>query len=126
MGYFNFCFMSKLKQSLRKIPYWAYLLVLFSIVTNTLYVIYKQQAGIDCQSNHRENGKCIIDHVTPGGAAEKAGLRPGDILVTIDSIDVNEWSSIYRGQRAGDTFYYGIIRDGQKIELLVVFSSFME
>ena len=116
----------KIRHYIKSIPYWAYLLVVLSIVTNTLYFIYHKQIGIDCQSNHRENGQCIIDHVIPGGAADKAGIRPGDILVTIDSIDVREWSSIYRGDRAGDTSYYGIIRDGEKIELPVVFSSISE
>jgi signal transduction histidine kinase len=116
----------KVKRFISRIPYWAYLLVILSIVTNTFYFIYKQQEGIDCQSNHHENGNCVIDYVTPGGAAEKAGIKPGDILVTIDSIEVHEWSSIYRGDKAGDTCYYGIIRDGRKIELPVVFSSSLE
>lgn len=116
----------KLKRFFSTIPYWAYLLVLLSIVTNTLYFFYKQQEGIDCQSNHVENGSCVIDYVTLGGAAERAGLRPGDILVTIDSIEVHEWSSIYRDTKAGDTCFYGIIRGGQKIELPLVFISSLE
>ena len=33
----------KVKRFITAIPYWAYLLVLLSIVTNTLYFIYKQQ-----------------------------------------------------------------------------------
>ena len=114
------------KRFIRGIPYWAYLLILLSIVCNTIYFIYKQQAGIDCQSNHTENGKCIIDHVTPGGAAAKAGIRPGDILLTIDSIDVREWASVYRGVKAGDTCLYEIIRDGQKMEFPLIFSSQLE
>ncbi|MBM3435136.1 MAG: PDZ domain-containing protein [Bacteroidetes bacterium] len=116
----------EIKRFIKSIPYWAYLLVLLSIVTNTLYFIFKQQEGIDYQSNHWENGLFIIDYVTPGGAAEKAGIRPGDILVTVDSMDVIEWSSIYRGTKAGDTSFYGIIRGGQKMELPVVFSSMLE
>jgi S1-C subfamily serine protease len=90
---------------------------------NTLYFIYKHQTGVDGQSNHRVNGKCVITYVTPGGASDKAGMLPGDTLLTVDGMDVHEWSNLYRGDNAGDIAIYGVIRNGQELELPVVFTS---
>jgi S1-C subfamily serine protease len=81
------------------------------LAINTLYFIYNQQVAVDGLSYHLENGIEIIDHVTPGGAAEKAGIRQGDILMTIDSLEVQERLSVYRGKKSGDVSNYGIIRE---------------
>jgi signal transduction histidine kinase len=105
------------------IPAWAFVLVLLAITVNTLYFIYKHQTGVDGQSNQRVNGKCLITYITPGGASEKAGMLPGDTLLTVDGIEVREWSNLYRGDKAGDTAIYGVIRNGQELGLPVVFTS---
>ena len=93
------------------------------MTVNTVYFIYKHQTSVDGQSNRRINGKSVISRVTPGGAADNAGILPGDTLITVDGMDVHEWSNIYHDVRVGDTCYYGVVRDGKTLELPVVFTS---
>jgi signal transduction histidine kinase len=111
--------LNAIKRFITTVPLWAFLLVLLAIVVNTLYFYYRGHQGADGQSNTNR----VINYVTPGGPADKAGIIPGDSLVTVDSMDVSEWSSLFRGDQAGDTAVYGVIRDGQKLDLPLVFSS---
>jgi signal transduction histidine kinase len=115
--------LKSLKRIISIVPVWAFLLVLLAITVNTLYFIYKHQIPVDGQSNQRVNGKCLITYVTPGGAADNAGMLPGDTLLTVDSFDVHEWSDIYHGEKVGDTCIYGVVRNGQPLGLPVVFTS---
>jgi len=108
---------------LKTVPVWAFALVLLAVSVNTVYFIYKHQISVDGQSNHRINGRSVISHVTPGGAADKAGMLPGDTLITVDGMDVHEWSNINHDVRAGDTCIYGVVRNGQPLDLPVVFTS---
>lgn len=115
--------MNTFRRLIKVVPAWAFMLVLLALTVNTLYFIYKHQTGVDGQSNHRINGKCVITYVTPGGASDNAGMLPGDTLLTVDSMEVGEWSNLYRGDKAGDTAIYGVIRNGQELELPVIFTS---
>ncbi len=108
-----------------RFPYWTYLLVLLAAVINTMYFVFNKQVTCDGQSNQWVNGHYIIDHITPGGAAEKAGMQSGDILMTLDSMEVHEWLSVYQGKTVGDTCLYGVIREGEAIEFPLVFTSYM-
>jgi signal transduction histidine kinase len=92
-------------------------------MVNTLYFIYNHQVAVDAQSNQLVNGKCVITYMTPGGASEKAGMMLGDTLLTVDSMEVHEWSNLVRPHKAGDTCIYGVARNGQEIGLPVVFTS---
>lgn len=111
--------MNAIRRFITTVPAWAFALVLLTMTVNTLYFIYRGQQSSDGQSNNNR----IINYVTPGGPADKAGILPGDSLVTVDSMDVSEWSSLYRGDQAGDTAIYGVIRNGQQLSLPLVFSS---
>ncbi|MDX9905403.1 MAG: histidine kinase [Bacteroidales bacterium] len=115
--------MNAIKRFIKAVPLWAFLLVLLAVTVNTLYFVYMYQTSVDGQSNRRINGKSVISRVAPGGAADNAGMLPGDTLVTVDGMDVHEWSDIFHDVRAGDTCYYGVIRDGKTLELPVVFTS---
>lgn len=42
----------------------------------------------------------VIGQLSPGGAAERAGLRPGDRVVAIDGIAVDSWDALVRMVRA--------------------------
>ncbi len=57
------------------------------------YVMLSQEqdlpaAGILGIRMHDEDGTCSISEVVPGGAAEKAGLKKGDTLVSVDGVAV--------------------------------------
>ncbi len=118
--------MTALKQSLRRIPYWAYLLVLLVIVVNTIYFIYRYKAAVDGTGFIFQNGKCLITSIAPGGPAEKAGLRNGDIILAIDTMRVFNASQVlhcYDISQAGDTLIYTIQRNHTKIEIPLVLGS---
>jgi len=60
----------------------------------------------------------IIQSVVPGGAAETAGLKEGDVILKIDDKEVyqpNELQAIIGQKSAGDVVQLTIWRDGKSI-----------
>ncbi|MGL4728676.1 MAG: RIP metalloprotease RseP [Bosea sp. (in: a-proteobacteria)] len=45
-----------------------------------------------------------VEAVTPGGAAERAGVRPGDLVISVDNVEVRGFSDLQRivSTRAGE------------------------
>ena len=69
-------------------------------------------------SGTAHEGGCIIAEVTPGSAAEKAGLKPGDVVVAVDGKPTADILSIFRIIRAkhvGDTVAVEFLR-GEKAQ----------
>ena len=78
------------------------------------------------------DGALVID-VKPGGAAEKAGLRPtrrdaagrlrlGDVIVAVDASPVKDSDDLARwleGRAVGETVEITILRDGERLKLRV-------
>ena len=65
-----------------------------------------------------------VNAVTAGGAADKAGIREGDILTAIDGTgiaDTSELTATVKQYRAGDTAVVSLWRGGQTITLTVTF-----
>ena len=64
-----------------------------------------------------------ISGVTPGGAAELAGLQAGDILLNYNEqpmTDLQVYSNLLRGSAPGDTVSLDIQREGQQLTLEAV------
>jgi len=63
----------------------------------------------------------VIGDVLPGGAAEQAGVFPGDKLVAIDSIPVTRWREIEAtvSKSAGRHMSWDIERTGKRIKVLL-------
>jgi len=64
-----------------------------------------------------------VVEVLPGTPAEKAGLEPGDLIVTIDGddiADVRAYAGILRAHEPGDTVRIRVVRYGEEIEVEAV------
>jgi M6 family metalloprotease-like protein len=61
-----------------------------------------------------------VESVTPGLSAARAGLRKGDLIVKIDSLDLNhpeKLGAILAGRSVGDTVTLTVRRDGNTEEI---------
>ncbi|HVS69678.1 MAG TPA: PDZ domain-containing protein [Phycisphaerae bacterium] len=76
----------------------------------------------------------MIGAVIPGEAADKAGLKPRDIVLTIDGKEfskspvpdlmVTQFTGVLDRHKPGDTVTLGILRDGQKQDIKVTLGEF--
>lgn len=94
------------------------------------YVRSRPMLGITVQTydaaaavyyNH-EPGLFVSD-VTPGGAADLAGMLIGDKITAIDGIEVNDSAlfNFYKERsKIGETITVTVVRDGESIDLTVV------
>ena len=68
--------------------------------------------GINSEESH---GRVFVTRVTAGGPAEKAGLRPGDLILTVKGTTVNGLPDLYRKVwalgNAGVDVPLGILRE---------------
>lgn len=62
-----------------------------------------------------------VDGVTPGGAADRAGLQAGDVIVAVDGAPVGGFSDLQRVTRdgAGAAMTLSVLRDGATFEATV-------
>ena len=65
-----------------------------------------------------------IDGVEEGGAAQKAGIRPKDIVIALDDYEVHNVTDLTRALRhykAGDTATVTLLRGGREMTLSITF-----
>ena len=112
--------MGTFAKSLRQIPYWAYMLVIFVVIVNTLYLSYKVRVPCDALLyNYTDTYGVIVDG-DPSGPGYMAGIRLGDTLVSVNHKPFNTWLDGYQGKSAGDSGMYQIRRNGRDLQILVV------
>ncbi|WP_058185258.1 trypsin-like peptidase domain-containing protein [Terracidiphilus gabretensis] len=64
----------------------------------------------------------LVQYVQPGGPAEKAGLQPGDIIVTIDGRSIKDGDDLVNdiaARRPGSSARLGYIREGKQADATV-------
>lgn len=64
----------------------------------------------------------IVASVEPGGPAEKGGLKPGDIITTIDGRQIKDGDDLVNdiaSRRPGSTIRLGFLRDGKPTDAMV-------
>ena len=86
--------------------------------------IYDVNSDIAKEYGLSEASGALIAGVAPGSAAEKAGVKTGDIITTVDGRTIRSASELRRTigmLRVGDKVELGVIRDGkpQKLTALV-------
>jgi signal transduction histidine kinase len=118
-----------LNQFISRIPYWAYLLVVLVVVVNIIYLgnLYRLRF-IDVDYKFEE-GKCIISEKSAWGPTTRAGLKAGDIVLSIDSIPISgleQLFSILNNHVIGDTLTYVVSRNNNVYALTRIISSYMQ
>lgn len=88
-------------------------LVMAQMIANGPYL------GVYGEANGRG---CVLTHVQPGGSADRAGLRVGDVIVVVDDQQITDFSNLktaIREHRVGDTITVQYSRDDkvQRINL---------
>ena len=82
----------------------------------------KVRLGISPGNYSGDGGGVLIGGVSPGGAAEAAGLQEGDRLMTWDGKkieDIRAWMGMLRDHEPGDEVLVGIDRADERVELTV-------
>ena len=67
-----------------------------------------------------------VNSVEPGGAAEKAGIRAGDVIVKIDDKDITSMKDLTNAKKdykAGDTATFTVNRGGETLTLELTFDA---
>ena len=94
------------------------------------YVTGKPYMGIQMQSVPQDaqrygvSAGAYVTSVASGSAAEKAGLKEGDIIVAVDETAVDSSSALsaaVSAYRAGDEAKLTIIRSNERMELTIIF-----
>ncbi|MHC1777705.1 MAG: ATP-binding protein [Lentimicrobium sp.] len=116
--------MGSLKQSLRRIPYWAYLLVLLVISVNLVYFYYLNLLPVSGETSELINGHYIISTINKGSPVSRTEIKIGDTLVSCNGYPLAEWFSCYHGQKAGDTLIFGILRNNLVTGTPVIIDSY--
>ncbi len=80
-------------------------------------------SGINATVVEGETG-AVITSVTEGGAAEKAGILVGDIIISVDGVDVTKYSleelvAAVRGDEGSEVNII-VLRDDEEIEFTIV------
>ena len=67
-------------------------------------------------------GGVLVEDVTPGGAAEKAGVMPKDVVIEIAGKpvkDINAYMTIMASQKAGTEIDVVVVRKAKKVTVKV-------
>lgn len=62
-------------------------------------------------------GERRIESVTPGEPADRAGVKPGDVLESINGLAPKDWFAGKAGWKPGDKAQLAVKRDGQLLKL---------
>ena len=94
------------------------------------YVTGKPYMGIQMQSVPQDaqrygvSAGAYVTGVASGSAAERAGLKEGDIIIAVDDTVVDSSSALsaaVSAYRAGDEAILTVIRSNEKLELTIIF-----
>jgi serine protease Do len=64
----------------------------------------------------------LVQQVQPGGPADKAGLKPGDIITTVDGRPIKDGDDLVNeiaGRKPGSNIRLGFLRDGKETDATV-------
>ena len=84
---------------------------------------YRAATATEADSLHLRAGGLIVNRVIQGAPAERAGLRAGDLIRSVDGrgvVDESSLRAILRERYAGETIRLSVLRSGARRDLRVV------
>ena len=112
--------MKPVKRFIGIIPPWAFVLIIITISVNTAFLITRYRTPIGGATGRFEKDYFIHDYVIPRGSVDRAGIRPGDTLVSMNAIPVEKWQN---NEMVGDTVIAGILRNNREVAMPVIVDS---
>jgi 2-alkenal reductase len=73
----------------------------------------------DANGNLLTSGELVVQ-VDPGGAAAKAGLQPGDVIMAVDNSPIDDTHPLANAlltHKPGDTVELSVVRDGKALSI---------
>jgi len=99
----------------------------FTIYYNAAYFLYVPVTGVWLNYKDQNQTSAIITSLNPGGPGEKAGLRVGDKIVSIDGRNITNLNiPIHRPKGAGEVELYVVQRDHQVITIPLQVGSYKD
>jgi C-terminal processing protease CtpA/Prc len=80
--------------------------------------------GVSVDPSATGSGGLTIGEIMQGSAAAEAGLRRGDVILSIDGEEITtseQLDTFLRGQRVGDSADFIVLRDGQRQPMTITF-----
>lgn len=115
--------MNQIRQFISAIPAWAFVIVLIIVAFHLASLYMISSRPLSGETEHDYEGHYIIDYIKKGGPVDKAGIKPGDTIVSCNGYLLDEWYVGDHGQQAGDTLRFGMIYNGRLVEVPVVITS---
>ncbi len=92
----------------------------FAMTAGTVTPNYARQNGLSVESG------VLVSSVESGGAAEKAGMKPGDVIVKVGDKTVTsmqDLNGVKKSYKAGDTAEVTVNRNGTEVKLTLTFDA---
>jgi serine protease Do len=92
------------------------------VVRGSIGIIFNQGLSGAVNRVYGFKNGVVVRTIQPGGPAEKAGLKAGDILLTIDGRSIKDGDDLVNeiaSRRPGSSIRLGYLRDGKQADLTV-------
>jgi len=92
------------------------------VVRGSIGIQFRQGLSESINRVYGFHNGVLVQEVTPGGPAEKAGLKAGDIITTIDGRSIKDGDDLVAeiaGRRPGSTARIGYVREGKPADTTV-------
>lgn len=114
-----------MRHSIRRIPIWAYSLLLLVIIVLSSFVVAHLQSPVDGAYAHMVGEECMVMLAQDESPSQKAGLIPGDKIKKIgdQQITCRGHTELLESYRSGDVESYLVDRNGEFLTLEVTLES---
>ena len=96
----------------------------FGYVTGAYMGVMVRNMDAEVASIYRLPVGAYVDSVEPGGAADRAGIQAGDIILSLGDVTISNITDLTRALRdykAGQSGAITVYREGRRLEITVVF-----